>query len=514
MIDTPKKRVRFGLFEADPVTGELWKGSVKLKLGGQPFSILAALLERPGDLVTREELRQRIWPAETFVDFNHGLNAAVNKLRDTLGDSAEEPRYIETMPRRGYRFIGAVTVEEPQLGATPMPITVTAAELLPVSPPESAQLTGEPASKAIPVPQPPKRRLPIYLGAVVVLVFLAGVLYFLHVQADLQAAKVRAEKLEVEAGEARTPSLEIGGKVGPTARSSQLGAKGANTAATTAAWFRTAGVWEVDLAHSEGNDALKLIAGGISRNEGPQPSSDKKKLAFMSDRSGSLEIWSSNADGSSPQKLTTLGTCGSPQWSPDGKWIAFDTQASPGVYVVSAEGPPITAPVPGMSGISWVPRWSRDGKSIYFASRGSDDTQVWKVAIDGGVPQQVTRRGGFAAYESYDGETLYYAKTENENPEIWQMPVGGGPEKLVSPLLRPSSWANWVVIESGILFLNFDANQTSSIEFYDFATRGVRPVRAIPGSSFWLAASRDGKSAWYAEQQAPQQEASIGQERE
>src|SRR4029077_17507029 len=102
------QRVRFGPFEADLETHELWKNGVKLKLGGQPFEILALLLNRPGHLLSREELQKEIWAADTFVDFNHGLNAAVNKLRETLSDSAEEPKYIETLPRRGYRFIAAI----------------------------------------------------------------------------------------------------------------------------------------------------------------------------------------------------------------------------------------------------------------------------------------------------------------------------------------------------------------------------------------------------------------------
>lgn len=102
------QRVRFGPFEADLETHELWKNGIKVKLGGQPFEILALLLNRPGQMVLREELQKEIWAADTFVDFNHGLNAAVNKLRETLSDSAEEPKYIETLPRRGYRFIGKI----------------------------------------------------------------------------------------------------------------------------------------------------------------------------------------------------------------------------------------------------------------------------------------------------------------------------------------------------------------------------------------------------------------------
>src|SRR5579871_4660399 len=101
-------RARFGPFEVDLQTHELWKYGTRLKLVGQPFEILALLLSRPGKLVTRDELRNRLWPSDTFVDFNHGLNAAVNKLREALSDSAEDPRFIETLPRRGYRFVAEV----------------------------------------------------------------------------------------------------------------------------------------------------------------------------------------------------------------------------------------------------------------------------------------------------------------------------------------------------------------------------------------------------------------------
>ena len=96
-------------FQLDLRTGELRKAGVRINLPEQPFQVLKALLDRPGDLVTREELRQRLWPAETFVDFEHGLNAAVRRLRDALGDSADMPRFVETLPRRGYRFIAPVT---------------------------------------------------------------------------------------------------------------------------------------------------------------------------------------------------------------------------------------------------------------------------------------------------------------------------------------------------------------------------------------------------------------------
>ncbi|HTR38167.1 MAG TPA: winged helix-turn-helix domain-containing protein [Bryobacteraceae bacterium] len=100
---------RFGVFEADAARGELRKHGVRIKLHAQPFQVLVMLLEKPSELVTREEMRRRLWGEDTFVDFDHGLNSAVNKIRDALDDSASQPRYVETVSGKGYRFIAPVS---------------------------------------------------------------------------------------------------------------------------------------------------------------------------------------------------------------------------------------------------------------------------------------------------------------------------------------------------------------------------------------------------------------------
>ena len=107
-IGPPSKIIRFATFEVDLQTRELRKGGLKLKLHGQPFDVLAMLLEKPGEVVGRGQLRERLWLTDTFVDFDHGVNTAINRLREALGDSADNPRFIETLPRRGYRFIAPV----------------------------------------------------------------------------------------------------------------------------------------------------------------------------------------------------------------------------------------------------------------------------------------------------------------------------------------------------------------------------------------------------------------------
>ena len=128
--------IRFGAFELDLHTQELRKHGLKLKLHGQPIDVLAMLLERPGELVTREELHKKLWPEDTFVDFEHGINAVVNRLREALGDDAETPRYVETLPRRGYRFICPLDVAPPSpaaSGAAMSPSPMPAPPLLPTA---------------------------------------------------------------------------------------------------------------------------------------------------------------------------------------------------------------------------------------------------------------------------------------------------------------------------------------------------------------------------------------------
>src|SRR3974390_707777 len=102
------QRVRFSSFELDLQTGELSQEGRKVRLQEQPFKLLALLIEQAGQVITREESRKKLWPADTFVDFDHSLNKAINKLREALGDSAETPHFIETLPKRGYRFLVSV----------------------------------------------------------------------------------------------------------------------------------------------------------------------------------------------------------------------------------------------------------------------------------------------------------------------------------------------------------------------------------------------------------------------
>src|SRR5664279_335920 len=139
-----QKIARFGLYEADVQQRVLTKNGLRVRLQDQPFQVLALLLERPGELVTREEIQQRLWPADTYVAFDDGLNTAIKKLRLALGDTADNPRFIKTIPRAGYRFIAPVSLvpvaEKPDAGETaPLPETGALPEAASAPEPQSAE---------------------------------------------------------------------------------------------------------------------------------------------------------------------------------------------------------------------------------------------------------------------------------------------------------------------------------------------------------------------------------------
>jgi len=185
------KLLRFGVFELDLDAGEVHKNGKRIRLQEQPFQVLAMLLENAGRVVTRDELRQKIWPADTFVDFDHSLNTAVNKIRDSLGDSAAGPRFVETLARRGYRFIAPVDITAPQVAAAmaaKAPVSTTS-EQIAIGP--TTNVTGANAASAveetalhpelhIPVPRRGLVRMLFALIQIMFLAFYLSALSHLH----------------------------------------------------------------------------------------------------------------------------------------------------------------------------------------------------------------------------------------------------------------------------------------------------------------------------------------------
>jgi len=273
-------------------------------------------------------------------------------------------------------------------------------------------------------------------------------------------------------------------------------------------------IWRIEIskATGRGSSTTKFIAS--TRDDSyPQYSPDGKRIAFASERSGSMEIWRCDTDGSNPIELTSFGGPfgGAPHWSPDSRWIAFDSrpEGHSQIYVINSEGGQPRRITTGNAN-DVAPSWSKDGKWIYFSSNRGGQQQIWKGRVEGGEAVRVTERAALWGVESPDGKFFYYEGKTADTWGIWRIPVGGGPETFVVNLrhFRPFGWSgrpgNWEIVERGIYFIKPDATPQPDIEFYSFATGQVRQIatiakervlRGLPG----VAVSPDGRWILYTE---------------
>jgi len=267
----------FGPFEVNAGSGELFKHGVRVRLSRQPLQILLALLEQPGEVVTREQLLAKIWAEGTFVDFEHSLNAAVNRLRQSLNDSAEKPRYIETVPARGYRFIG--TLDRRMFSPVPVMAGPVVRE------------------------EPKGRRRGIWLviaAATVCLVSVGAWWRFHDPGGSLSSGKVM--RLTTDAGLSDAPAISRDGKL--VAYSSDIGAEG-----------------QMDLYVKQvtGGPPVRLTFDGAG-NSSPDFSPDGSRIVFESRRDGG-GIYEIPAFGGPARLLARNGM--RPRFSPDGSQVAI-----------------------------------------------------------------------------------------------------------------------------------------------------------------------------------------------
>jgi Tol biopolymer transport system component/DNA-binding winged helix-turn-helix (wHTH) protein len=254
--------------------------------------------------------------------------------------------------------------------------------------------------------------------------------------------------------------------------------------------------WRAELSSAGGRviSQDKIITSNGHDGE-PQPSPDGREIAFGSTRSGNIEIWKSNADGSDPQQITFFkqSPARAPRWSPDGKWLAFDVEREGyrQIYLMDSDGRNQRSLTSGNFN-NQLPTWSRDGTAVYFASSRSAGWQVWKRELATGRETQVTGHGGYLAIESYDGKTLYYSRFEEAG--LWKLQLSGGEEEQITSALSLGAPGNFAVAEAGLYLLAND-----SIMYYDFQTRKLKPVlkpKEIPVAmgGVGFGASRDGRT--------------------
>ena len=356
MLTPPQSKARlvFGPFEVNASSGELFKHGSRVRLPKQPFQILLALLEQPGELVTREQLLAKVWSEGTFVDFEHGLNAAMNRLRQLLGDSAEKPRYIETVPGRGYRFIAAL---ERQASAT-VPIAV------------GSVIREEPRRR--------RRGLGLWWSLAAALVgLLSFVVWWRFPDPETGLPSGKVIRLTSDAGLSGSPALSPDGKL--VAYSSDRAKEG-----------------EMDLYVKQvaGGQPIRLTFDGLG-NTNPYFSPDGGRIVFESRRDGG-GIYEIRAFGGEARLLARGGK--GPVYSPDGSQVAYWVGTTavllwiPGagaVWVIPVAGGSPRRVAPNLTDARW-PIWSPDGKRLllsgYSSATPSDPSAMdwWLADANGG----------------------------------------------------------------------------------------------------------------------------------
>ena len=399
--------VRFGAFEADLRTGELRKEGVKLKFSGQPFQVLAVLLERPGEVVTREDLQKRLWP-DTFVDVERNLNTAVNKIREVLGDSADTPRFVETLPRRGYRFIAPV---EREISAEP------AVEISPAPPHKSVRRSLVPKGM-------------VMLG---VLILAVGAGFFAYRRSSTHLTKEQRTltRLTFDDGLQTEPTWSPDARY--VAYSSDRGGK--------------FDIWAQQV--SGGNPVQ--ITKGPGQNWQPDWSPDGKYIAYRSEEGdGGIFVIPALGGAGLERKIATFGY--HPRWSPDSSQVLFElcfTETGYNrFYIAQLDGGPprevltefLAQKKLSASAAAWYP----DGKKItVWVADSSPTPSFWTIPIAGGpgikleiataVQKELAQASGeseagqqlgeYSFSWSPSGDAIYFERGYRGARNIWKLQI-------------------------------------------------------------------------------------------
>ncbi|HEY2822343.1 MAG TPA: winged helix-turn-helix domain-containing protein [Candidatus Acidoferrum sp.] len=453
--------VRFGEFGADLQTGELRKNGVKVPLQGQPFQVCAILLSHPGKLVSREELRQKVWPEDTFVDFDQALNTAIGKIRIALGDDADNPRFVETLPRRGYRFIGAV---DEQRVVSPLVA--------------DRRYVREFGSRA---------RWTSVVGA------------FLVVSFGLAVWRLHRSRLETP-----PPAIEVVPLVGSQGFESEpvFSPDGNHVAFAIhkSKNFEKPGIYTTVVG---GERALRLTTDMFDCC--PTWSSDGRLIAFSRRFEDGFDIYVVPALGGIEHRLSSWPREGHPtsdlpswraaarcfDWSPDGKLVAFSSNQADQTHgwigllsLADSQIRPLTSP-PSQN-IDYTPAFSPDGKTVAFVRGIAAGVvqDIYLVPVAGGTPTRLTFDNTWIAGApawTADGRDIVFSSTRGGAISLWRISVSGGQPRPI-----PGIGANAVLpsISPSGDQLVYQLNSPIEIDLWMLGLKdkkhlGVAPIRRI-----------------------------------
>lgn len=495
-------RVRFGIFEVDLHSGELRKYGMRIRLQMLPFKLLAVLLEHAGEVVTREELQERIWGNSIVVDFDHSLGTAVNKVRDALGDSAESPRYIETLARRGYRFIAPVEALDPSSTvATPTPVPSFSAESVDTAERTSdtavqPAVTETPITKSLPTARwNSSRFLGLMTAALLLVLLVCGFLLWLAVGSGPLPSKLTHISQITSSDRVYPGDIAIESLSGVVTDGTRI-------------YFPEIRDGRLMLVHSAlaDNESYPLVMPSeIARPSLAAISKDGSKFLVQSHQWSRVEepMWIVPSNGGAATKVgDVLGHDGT--WTPDGQSILYASGHD--LYLATSDGgnPKKLATVPGRA--FWL-RYSPDGKSIRLtvldpATRASS---LWQVSADGTDLRPLlsnwskpateccgswTSDGKYFIFQSgHSGSSNLWALNESRIPFTSYVPnqITAGPLEYLAPV--PSHQPNRVFV--------IGARARTYLSVYNAATKQFRPYLSALNSTGRTELSRDGSQiAW------------------
>ncbi|HEY0262970.1 MAG TPA: winged helix-turn-helix domain-containing protein [Granulicella sp.] len=497
-------RLSFGLYEVDLQTGELWKAGFRVKLQSQPFKVLAALLEHPGQVVTREELQLRLWGKDTIVDFDHSLGTAVNKIREALGDSAENPRFIETLARRGYRFIAPVTVIDIEplhpahvASAPPSSNGSTASSSTSVTSAEEEQTASEaPATAVQPVPEASASFLSTrqlrYGAAATAAVAIAAAAFY---AGSLRSGTSPPHITQI------THNGHLAPNVGDSEGFSPNATDGVHLYATTIEGGRAV------------LSAISLTEGVVTPLNVPSEVSGPALGDISPD--GSRLLLRDHLSPESEQPLWVVPTLGGSALrvgnvlAHDATWMPATSKESGSIlyasgnnlYLTSLTGntPQPYATLPGRA--FWL-RWSPGGDLLRFTVVDpiAHTSTLWQLSSSDRNPQPILRGFNPSPAEccgvwTADGKSFVFQSTSNNHTDLWQLRghAASSPTRLTDgPLQYESPTA--ARTGSRIYFLGTDARS----ELYTVLASGqLRPIEGFLATAVRVDYSRDGRwVAW------------------